>query len=258
MRHALLLLALLTLSGPAYADPPDTTGLGFVQKPGAPVPLETVVTRADGQDATLRGMTDGRPALLVLGYYRCPGLCGLIRNDIFSALANTSLRPGIDYNLVFLSIDAQEGPADAADAFRRDLAQNPVKGAAEGWHFVTAKPPAIGAVSEAVGYDSRFDASLKQFLHPAGVVVLTPSGQVSSYLLGVTFQPGAVQDAVHRAASGEIGQVASPILLLCFHYDPVTGQYSLAIMKVLRIMAAVAVMTLGGLWLLLRRNARAA
>lgn len=258
MKRLLLLLALLTPEAPALAGPPDTAGLGFVQKPGAQLPLETAVTGMDGQKATLGAMISGRPALLVLGYYTCPGLCGLIRNDIFSALANTRLRPKADYSLVFLSIDPQEGPADAAEAFRRDLAQNPVEGAAEGWRFVTASPQAIRAVSDAVGYDSRFDAALKQFLHPAGVVVLTPSGQVSSYLLGVTFQPGAVQDAVRRAASGEVGQVASPVLLLCFHYDPVTGQYTLAIMKVLRVMAVIAVVTLAGLWLLLRRGARAA
>ncbi|MFL5279653.1 MAG: SCO family protein [Rhodopila sp.] len=252
------LVLILGMARPAWAAPPDITGLGYTQRLGADVPLGASLVAQDGQARTLQALMDGKPTLLVLGYFACPSLCGLIRNDIFSALANTTLQTPRDYSLVFLSIDPAEKPHDAAEAFRRDLAQNPVKGAAEGWHFVTADAPAISRVEEAVGYHSRYDTSLKQFLHPVGVVVLTPGGTVSSYLLGTSFQPAGLQAAVGQARDGSIGQRASPILLLCFHYDPTTGRYTLAIMKVLRLMGIMAVLTVGGMMLLLHRQGRRA
>src|SRR5262245_65242761 len=36
---------------------------------------------------------------------------------------------------------------------------------------------------------NRFDAETRQFMHPVGIVFSTPSGKISSYLLGVGYQP---------------------------------------------------------------------
>jgi protein SCO1/2 len=258
LRHlAGLVLALVVgMATAGRAAPPDTTGLGYTQRLGSALPLDARMAAPDGTRQTLEALMDGKPTLLVLGYFACPSLCGLIRNDVFSALAATTLQTPRDYSLVFLSIDPAEEPHEAAQAFQRDLARNPTKGASKGWHFMTADASTISRIEEAVGYHSRYDTSLKQFLHPAGVVVLTPEGRVSSYLLGTTFQPGGLQAAVYQARSGRIGQDASPILLLCFHYDPTTGRYTLAIMKVLQLMGLLAVLTVGGLLLLLHRHGR--
>ena len=50
-----------------------------------------------------------------------------------------------------------------------------------------------------------------------------------------------------------------PVLLLCFHIDPTTGRYTLAIMKVLRLAAGLTVLTVGGtMWLLHRAGQRRA
>jgi protein SCO1 len=252
------LLLALAVPRPVCALAPDTSGIGYTQRLGAALPLTSKLVAQDGRPATLGTVIGGKPTLLVLGYFACPSLCGVIREDLFSALANTSLRAARDYNLVFLSIDPAERPADANAAFTRDLALYPTKNADAGWHFMTADRPTIGRIETAVGYHSRFDTSLKQFLHPAGVVVLTPAGQVSSYLLGVGYQAGAVQAALGQARAGTVGQQAPAILLLCFHYDPSTGRYSLAIMKVLRLAGLLTVLTIAGLLLLLRRQGRRA
>jgi protein SCO1 len=50
---------------------------------------------------------------------------------------------------------------------------------------------------------------------------------------------------------------ALPILLLCFHYDPSTGRYTLAIMRVLQLGAAITVLVAAGtVMLALRRERR--
>jgi protein SCO1 len=256
-RLAVLLPALLLAAGPAGAAPPDTAGLGFEQRPGQQLPLDAAVRESDGRSSTLgQALGRGMPAVLALGYYDCPSLCGMVRDDMLSALDTAGLKAGQDYDLVFLSIDPHETPAQAAAAKAQDLGRYPTPGADRSWHYLTAPPDAIGRIEQAAGYHSRFDAKLKQFLHPAGLVVVSPDGRVSSYLLGIGYQPGAIRVALRQAAAGTIGQLASPVLLLCFHYDPTTGRYSLAILKLLQIAGILTVLSIGALLLLLRRKAR--
>ena len=92
-------------------------------------------------------------------------------------------------------------------------------------------------------------------MHPVGIVFATPAGAVSSYLLGVGYQPGDVRLGVTRAQWGSIAAAALPVLLLCFHFDPTTGRYTLAIMKVLRLAGAITAVTVAGtLFLAFRRD----
>ena len=48
-----------------------------------------------------------------------------------------------------------------------------------------------------------------------------------------------------EASAGKVGTIRDLILLRCFHYNATTGKYTLAIMEVLRIVAAAFVMIVG-------------
>jgi len=102
-------------------------------------------------------------------------------------------------------------------------------------------------VQQAVGDTSRWDDQLKQYMHPVGVVVATPAGIVSSYVLGVGYTPGDLRAAVRAADLSRVVQPLSPILLLCFHFDPATGRYSLAILRVLKLAGVFTVLAIGGM-----------
>ena len=245
-------LACLTILLGAAA--PDLDGLGYSQQLGTQLPMATPLVDSNGVTTTLAALVADKPTLLMLGYYACPALCGVVRDDAFQAISASGLRLPHDYSLVFLSIDPAERPVQAAQAKGADLARYPLRGAAAGWHFAIADAGAIERIETTIGYRSRYDVSLKQFLHPAGLVILTPSGMVSGYLLGVGYQPGALVAALAQARAGTIGQRASSILLLCFHYDPSTGRYSLAILKLLRVMGVMTLMLIAGLVVLLRRR----
>jgi protein SCO1/2 len=66
-----------------------------------------------------------------------------------------------------------------------------------------------------------------------------------------------VRVAVTRAGQGSIARAALPVLLLCFHYDPSTGHYTLAITKILQLACLLTMLTLGGtIALALRRERR--
>lgn len=252
------LLILLLLFAPRLATAaslPDFSGLAYEQKLGNQLPLQATFRDETGHSVKLFGLFDGKPLILALGYFHCPNLCSVVRADLFDALRASGMEAGRDYSLVALSIDPSETSADAAAAKADDLQRYPSPGAEENWHFVTGRADAVQAVADAVGFHNRFDPQLKQFLHPVGIVFATRAGVISSYLLGVGYQPDDVRLGVTRAQWGSIAAAALPVLLLCYHFDPTTGRYTLAILKLLRLAGFITVVSVcGTLFLAFRRE----
>jgi protein SCO1 len=253
---ARLAVLLLLLATPAIAAPaPDLRGLAYQQRLGSQLPLDAEFRDETGRALRLREITGGKSLILALVYFNCPNLCGIVRTDLFDALSKTGMTAGRDYALIALSIDPSETPQEAKAAKTDDMARYPLPGAEAGWHFLTGAPEAVQAVADAVGFRDKFDPQLKQFVHPAGVVFVTPKGVVSSYLLGVGYAPADVRLGVTRADLGTIAAAALPVLLLCYHYDPQTGHYTLSILKLLRLGAVITVLAMGGsLYLAFRRE----
>ena len=250
---------LLALSLPvltAAAPPPDLGEFAYRQRPGNQLPLDTAFRDETGRSAALRNFLGGKPTVLALVYFHCPNLCGIVRTDLFDALARSGMTAGRDYTLIALSIDPSETVADAQEAKADDLSRYPLPGGQQALHFLTGATDSVQAVADAIGFRDRFDPDLKQFLHPAGIVFTTASGVVSSYLLGVGYEPGDVRLGVTRANLGSIATAALPVLLLCFHYDPQTGRYTLAIVKLLRLAGLITVVTIAGMLFLAFRRER--
>jgi protein SCO1/2 len=249
------LLLSLALAGPATALPPNLDGIAYTQRTGHRVPQQVILRDENGGAVRLSDLVRAKPLILILGYFRCPNLCDAVRADLFHALEKTDLVGGHDYQLVSLSIDPAETSRDAATAKAHAITRFPAAGATVGWHFLTARAAAVQAIANAVGFADRSDPARNQFLHPTGVVFVAPSGVISSYLLGVGYSPGDVRLAITRAERGTVQAAALPVLLLCYDYDESTGHYSLAIMKLVRLVAVLTVLTLGAtLFLAFRRD----
>ena len=207
---------------------------------------------------TVRELSQGLPLIVVLAYFHCSSLCGLVRSSLFKALEAAELKAGRDFALAVVSIDPHEALAQARAAKTNDLAAFGSLGADSFVHYLTARADDIQALANTIGFRDRFDPASNQFVHPAGVVFVARSGRISNYLLGVGYAPSAVRSAVEQAAGGRIAAAGSPLLLICFHFDPTTGRYSLEVLKVLRLAGILAVLTLSGLlFLLYRREGRA-
>jgi protein SCO1/2 len=193
----------------------------------------------------------------VPAYFNCPNLCGVVRASLFGALGRTGLQAGRDYAVAVISIDPAETVQDAERAKGRDLAAFPLPGSVDAIHYWTGSAENIHAVADAVGFRDRRDTRSGQFLHPVGIVFLTPRGVVSNYLLGVGYTPVQVRSALERADAGVVAAKASPLLLLCFHFDETTGRYSLEVLKVIRLGAVLTLLTLAALVFLLAHRKRA-
>jgi len=204
----MLFLLLLLPAQPARASGGAFT---YDERLGNQVPL-SVHFRDEQADAVTLGRVLGhRPAILVMGTFRCSGLCGLVRGELMDALARLDERR--DYSVIFLSIDPAETPADARAALQSDKARFGRPAETADWHYLTGSEPAIGAVAEAVGFRWRLVSSPKRFLHPAGLVFLTRDGGVSSYLSGLNYEPDEIGAGIVRAANDVSARVL-PILLV--------------------------------------------
>lgn len=259
-RAAVSLLAAMAATMAIVANAaPDLRDLAFQQRLGHRLPGDVWLQDQQGTRLRLSQALQGKPLILQLGYFRCPNLCGVVRADLLHAVGQSGLVAGRDYTFLSLSIDPTETRSDAASAKSSDALSFPVAGPQQNLRYATASAEAIRQIASAVGFNDRPDPRRKQFAHPAGVIFVTGSGVVSGYLLGVGYRSSELRAAVKRADTNSIAAAALPVVLLCYDYDPTTGRYSLAIMKVLRLVAALTALTVGVLlFLAFRREGRAA
>jgi len=128
-----------------------------------------------------------------------------------------------------------------------------------GWHFLTGQDASIRRVMNVIGFRYTYDARTDQYAHATGVVILTPQGRTSRYFYGIDLSPRDLRLGLIEAAEGRIGSPIDQVLLLCYHYDPLTGRYGLIIMNVIRLVGLATVLVLGGfIVVMLRRDRRAA
>ena len=227
----------------------------FDQNLGASVPLDAVFRDEQNQPVTLRSLLGQRPVVLVLGYHDCPMLCSLVLGGVTEAFTELHSTTGQDFDFIDVSISPADTPADAAKQKRIYFKRYLRHGADAGWHFLTSQNAgSVKSLADAVGFHYAYDPATKQYAHPGGLVVLTPEGKVSGYMFGVNFDAGQLQAALQQASQRQVGSPIAQLLLLCFHYNPVTGKYGTLILNSLRVASVLTIaMMTAGIFYLARR-----
>ncbi len=259
MRGRLLLAALVALPAavsaqPAAVRPPILRDVTFDQRLGESVPLDITLRDEDGRAVRLGDLMGARPVLLTLVYYECPMLCTLTLNSLSSALATLTFDVGREFDVVTVSFDPREKPALAAAKKAGYLKRYGRPGAERGWHFLTGDKDEIARLTSAVGFRYQWDDEIKQFAHPAGLVVLTPEGRITRYLYGIEYAPKDLRLGLVEASERKIGTPLDQAMLFCYQYNPATGRYGLLTLRLVRAGAVLTVLALGGLIVTLRRQ----
>jgi protein SCO1/2 len=196
----------------------------------------------------------GRPVVLAFVYYSCPMLCTQVMNGISSALTAMPFTPGTDFDVVLVSFDPRDTPADAAEKKRTHLQYWSKEATAAGWHFLTGDEATIRRVTSAAGFTYRWDDRLQQFAHVSGVLVATPGGRLSRYFYGIEYSAKELRLALVDSGEGRVGSVIDELLLYCFHYDPEAGRYGAVVMNLIRLGGVVTLAVMAGFFLLSRRR----
>jgi protein SCO1 len=240
---AAMLAGLLPAVALGRITPGDYRNVGVAVPANAMLPLLATVTDAMGERHTLDEIVS-RPTVLVFADYKCRTLCGPVVSFVTSALEQSGLRAGDQFQLLVIGLDPKNVATDAADMRRRHIDDSsPLFDAST---FVTADQTTVRALTEALGYRFYYDADDESYIHPAAAYVLTADGKISRVLTGLGLSGADIRLALVEASAGKIGTVHDRIRLLCSAFDPAHGTYNLVVWRLLEFSAAVTVILLGG------------
>ncbi len=258
-------------SSPLYGARPETgnpsTGLPTAlrevrieQKLDQQLPLDLVFRDESGQPVRLGQYFGQKPVVLAFVYYDCPMLCTQVLNAMVTSFRVLPFEIGKDYDVVTVSFDPRETNTLATakkQIYMKYLPERMRAGANSGWHFLTGDQPSITQLTDAVGFHYRYDEATKQFAHASGIMVTTPQGKLSRYFYGVDYPARDLRLGLIESSENKIGSPVEQLLLYCYHYDPATGRYGVAIMKVMRIAGVATLLGLAAMILLLKsRNSK--
>ncbi len=221
--------------------------IGIEQRLGEQLPLDAELTDEQGQNVRLGQYFQGdRPVILAFVYYSCPMLCNEVLNGLTGTLKKISLGAGDDFQVVAISFDPRDTP-EIARGKKQSYLERYGRGddAAAGLHFLTGEPEAVRQITETAGFRYAWDDKTQQFAHAGGIQVATPDGKMAKYFYGIDYKPQDLKFALMEASNRNIGSSADQLLLYCYHYDPATGSYGLAVLRVLRVAGVLTIIGLG-------------
>jgi protein SCO1 len=247
-------------TGPSsQVNPADLKDIGIDQHLNDQVPLDLTFKDENGNTVKLGDyFQKGRPVILTLVYYQCPMLCSEVLQGLNQAIETMNFTAGNQYEIVTVSIDPRDTPQMAKEKKANYLKEYNRPGAEDGWHFLTGQPENIAKLAQAVGWKYRWDPKMQQFIHAAGIMIVTPQGKLAQYYYGVEYAAKDLRLGLIEASQDKIGSVVDKVVLYCYHYDPRTGKYGAVISNMLRLFGAATVLLLGGfIVLMVRRDSHA-
>ena len=252
----LILLAGTTARAHDDKRPAALRDVAFDQKLNQQVPLDLTFRDEDGKTVLLANYFKQKPVILNFVYFKCQDLCPLLLDGVVRSLRPLSFDIGNQFDVLTVSFDPHDDPRLAA-AKKTDLVEKYSRpGAGEGWHFLTGDEPQIQKLTESVGFRYSYDARSGEFGHATGIIILTPQGKTSRYFYGIDFSPRDLRLGLIEAAVHKIGSPVDQLLLFCYHYDPTTGKYNLAVSRVIQVAGGATVLALGTVIIMMLRRDR--
>lgn len=223
------------------------------EKLGEMVPLDLKFTNSDGTKTTLGELVHGKPTVLSLVYYKCPGICAPLLNQEREVVQRVDLEPGIDYNMITVSFNPEDTHILAANkkknyfnGMEREI--NP-----KAWNWLVGDEKAIRNLTSSVGFQYMADTlreNENDYVHAGALIFLSPEGKITRYLMfsqDGSFLPFNFKMAVIEAAKGLPQPTLRKVLELCFKYDPMGQTYKLRVTRISGVIMLVA-LTIFILW----------
>ena len=206
----------------------NANNIGIDGKLGVTVPLDLTFINEESQKVTLKELMDGKPTILTLNYFRCSGICTPQLNALAKVLGKLDLAENTDYKVVTVSFAKDETPALAAAKRKNQIDSIGRAYVADAWHFVVDDNNSSDVLAKNVGfsYEKTISTTGKvDYIHAAGLIVLSPDGKIVRYLPGVDQGVIDVKMALTEASAGRVGATIPKAMLLCFSYDPQAKKY---------------------------------
>lgn len=241
-----------------------TKQLEINQKLNAQIPLDAELVNEEGETVKLGSLFTNRPVLLMPIFYNCKSACSMEFESALKAFRDMKTNMiGESFDVVTFSIHPKETPelakAKKASFLTRYLSSRTpfvgkdaeektaarTKMVSDNWHFLTGDPEEVKKITDSVGFRFTFNEEKDRVVHPAAVMLVTPQGRVSRYLIGTNYPSKFVRDSLIEAGQEVIGQPAQSISFFgCFTYDPSTGKTMLHVKGAIQVLGAVTLVAM--------------
>lgn len=228
--------------------PAALEGLEVIEKRGQTIALDALVIDSDGRRATLGEYFDGKkPVLLNLVYFECPMLCGLVLADTTRAVRDAKWEVGEDFTVLTISFDHTNTIADAAGKKAEYAGAVRRSGVDAGWKFFVTTEEDARRIADSVGFTYKRLPN-GEFSHPSVQMILTPTGEVSTYLYGYyekeasSFNKRQIELSLQGAAKGELGGIFDKISFFCYAHT--SEGYAFSAFRFMQLMGGLTVVAL--------------
>ena len=198
---------------------PGVTGVAIDEKLGDSIPMNLVFKDENGNDITLKQVADGKPLIVDMAYYECPGICDVVLAGLTAALDKVTATPGKDFNVATVSFNPADNPRIAMnkkDMFWGQL-QRPFP--ADSWRFLTGDSANIYSLTNALGFYFKKEKD-GTFIHPTALIIVDKDGKIIRYIQGTTFAPVDLKMGIMEAQAGTPEKIVSALLCVCFSHTP--------------------------------------
>ncbi len=235
----------------------ETARVGIDEHLGEILPLDSLhFGDENGEPVVLASLFD-RPVILTLVYYRCPGICTPLLQELAHAIDNCDLTPGQDYRIVTISFDPKETAELARNKQTNMIASLKNKEVStDGWRFLTGDAENVRKITEGVGFLYTPDRNNVDFIHAATVMFLAEDGKIVRYLNGTVFNPADLKLAVIDATEGRARSFMQKIQQICYSFDPEGRAYVLKINRLILGATLLFAMSFGAFLLFRGRGRR--
>ena len=233
--------------------PVELDGVAVAEHLDAQLPLDAMLRDHTGRAVRLGSFfRSGRPVLLNLAYYTCPVLCSMVGDATVRGLRDVQWTVGREFEVVTLSIDPRDTPANAARKRTHLLGLYGRPEAARGWHVLVGNEATVSRIAAAVGFRYSYDERQGQYAHPAAIMLVKPNGRVGRYLYGLEYRPADLRISLLEVSEGRSISSVEHFLLYCYRYDPQGSKYVLVAQNVMKLggglTALFLALFLGALW----------
>jgi protein SCO1/2 len=244
-------LALMLVATPASAQLTQRDLAGAVARPAPGVRLPEALPLFDlaGRRTTLPQVADGKPLVLIFADFTCKHLCGPGLVLTAGALHDSGRVAGQDYRLAIVGLDPKDDVA-AARHYVEPLGSLP--DVARTTAVLRGTPPAVAALTRALGYGYAYDAGSDQYAHDASIYVFAGDGRLAALLPEMALTPAMLRGALSGAAPPV--SLGARVAHLCYGLSALTGRFDQPVVRMLQLLTAFALLV-GGAVLLKRKRA---
>ncbi len=217
---------------PAFADNPGHPKVGIVQKLGKKIDMNLSFVASNGKPITLAQISDGKPIIIDMAYYTCPGICDAVFGGLQQVLDRVHDTPGKDFKVVTISFDQHDTPERARHKKNAFIKMMNRPFPPDAWMFLTGDSTNIHKLTNELGFYFVRNKDDSTFTHPTALIFVSKEGKISRYIYGTVFNAIDVNMALLDAQNNTFAPIIGQVMKMCFSYDPSLKGYGADMLKV--------------------------